>query len=273
MTLKTKNIGIPNLRKLSLLLLSVSLFQSCSTQDSFMVNTIGINFVLIDNGTFIMGETNNTPQNLEGSDWLTNGDWDEQPVHKVRISKRFYISETEVTIEQFRQFQPDYEGSEQYAPYASGISWYDAVAFCDWLSEKEGKSYRLPTEAEWEYIETYPNGKIKAVWKAGIGDDGRYLLHGTETWFYENGKKKWQADYDIGRKIGRETFWSPDGKKDWTWDCRENGTSVWTNWWPNGRKKTESTWYNFKCEGPATQWDKKGNTLHQVKFENGVSMD
>jgi len=32
------------------------------------------------------------------------------------------------------------------------VSWNDAVAFCDWLSRKEGKKYRLPTEAEWEYV-------------------------------------------------------------------------------------------------------------------------
>ncbi len=87
-----------------------------------------------------------------GSDRPSDGDYDEVPVHKVTITKSFLIGATEVTIEQFRQFRPDYKGDPYYAPYASGISWDDATAFCTWLSKKEGKPYRLPTEAEWEYV-------------------------------------------------------------------------------------------------------------------------
>src|SRR4051794_11381596 len=79
------------------------------------------------------------------------GDFDETPRHQVTISKPFLIGETEVTSEQFRQFRPGFKGSDAYSPYASGVSWYDAVAFCQWLSRKEGKTYRLPTEAEWEF--------------------------------------------------------------------------------------------------------------------------
>ncbi len=79
------------------------------------------------------------------------GDYDESPVHKVTITRPFPISVTEVTIEQYRRFRPGYAGDPYYAPYASGVSWNDAVAFTHWLSAKEGTPYRLPTEAEWEY--------------------------------------------------------------------------------------------------------------------------
>jgi hypothetical protein len=57
-----------------------------------------------------------------------------------------------VTIGQYRQFRPEFEGSDEHAPYATGVSWEDAMAFCRWLSTREGKRYRLPTEAEWEYV-------------------------------------------------------------------------------------------------------------------------
>ena len=121
-------------------------------------NTAGITLVPIQPGTFEMGvDSTPLPATITqapkgaGSDRLSDGDYDEVPVHKVTLAMAFLIGATEVTIEQFQQFRPDYKGDPYYAPYASGISWDDAKAYCDWLSKKEGKPYRLPTEAEWEY--------------------------------------------------------------------------------------------------------------------------
>jgi len=87
----------------------------------------------------------------ERQDETAKSDYDEVPRRRVTITKPFYISQTEVTISQFRQFKADYPGYDKFIPYASGVSWEDAAAFCKWLSDKEGRPYRLPTEAEWEY--------------------------------------------------------------------------------------------------------------------------
>ena len=77
----------------------------------------------------------------------------EEPVHTVRITRPFYMGVHEVTNAQFRRFRPDHsseylEGDDRPALF---VSWYDADAFCRWLSRKTGMAVRLPTEAQWEY--------------------------------------------------------------------------------------------------------------------------
>jgi len=131
-----------------------------SENDARFTNSIGIKMLRIEPGTFMMGaDSTPLPDDLAAIQGRTrkrleNGDYDETPRHEVTISRPFYISETEVTIEQFKKFRPEFPGFKaklNHHPYVSAISWYDAVAFCKWLSEKEAKPYRLPTEAEWEY--------------------------------------------------------------------------------------------------------------------------
>ena len=86
--------------------------------------------------------------------------WDESPVHRVTISQGFLISETEVTAEQFRQFKPDAPLNGKYAPYAAGVSWDDAVAFCAWLGKKEGRHYRLARTLNSPQVLTRPHPPI-----------------------------------------------------------------------------------------------------------------
>jgi formylglycine-generating enzyme required for sulfatase activity len=124
-----------------------------------MQNSLGIALVRVDPGSFEMGaDSTPLPKSLlAGANGVVydrtsaDGDYDEWPVHKVTITHAFWMSASEITAEQFRKFRPSYTGNPYYAPYANGVSWNDAAAFCKWLSEKEGKPYRLPTEAEWEF--------------------------------------------------------------------------------------------------------------------------
>ena len=125
---------------------------SRSEPPSSTVNSIGMKMVRIEPGSFRMGHDGPVPaERLGGPALFPRGDWDERPVHGVRITYPFHISELEVTEEQYRRFKPFFEGGREFPGSATGMSWDEAAMFCEWLSRKEGKTYRLPTEAEWEY--------------------------------------------------------------------------------------------------------------------------
>jgi len=122
-------------------------------------NSIGMKFVRIEPGTFTMGGLQKQlPKELAGRRHMRDGDPDEQPVHKVTISKPFYMGVYEVTNAQYEQFDPTHRYLRGKLGFSIEndeavvfINWNEAKAFCDWLSAREGHTYRLPTEAEWEY--------------------------------------------------------------------------------------------------------------------------
>lgn len=118
-------------------------------------NFLGMDFVKIEPGSFIMGNL----QEFAEDDIITKfAREDEKPIHKVTISESFYMAAAPVTNKQYEQFDPEhrkYRGRNGFSQNDHDavvfVSWYDANAFCNWLSDKDGKNYRLPTEAEWEY--------------------------------------------------------------------------------------------------------------------------
>jgi serine/threonine protein kinase len=107
-------------------------------------NSIGMEFIQVPAGDFMMGSV----AEEEGHEA------DEQR-HRVRITRSFAIGRTEVTQAQYKQVMgqlPSSNGTDlgENLP-AVGISRIDAIEFCRKLTELDGRHYRLPTEAEWEY--------------------------------------------------------------------------------------------------------------------------
>lgn len=140
------------------------------------------------------------------------------------------------------------------------------------LSDYTGEINELPGQeipgAVQQIIEKYPDGKpriVSAGWISKIG----FILHGKETWYYKNGTRQYEARFNKGAIVGMESYWGADGKLQWQRDHTPYGLTVWTRFWPNGQKKSESTWVGLMAHGPATTWDEDGNITHQGMFEKG----
>jgi len=90
----------------------------------------------------------------------SHGDFDEVPAHTVRITHAFAIGITQVSPAEYARFDPSYKSNPATPAYVAGVSWEQAMAYCRWLTQKTGKPWRLPTEAEWEYVARAGSTKI-----------------------------------------------------------------------------------------------------------------
>jgi formylglycine-generating enzyme required for sulfatase activity len=181
-------------------------------------NSLAMDLVLIPAGEFLMGSPD--------SDGDANDD--EKPQQQIRITRPFYLGTTEVTQGQWKAVMgtepwkaKSYvkEGSQYPATY---VSWDDAVEFCRKLSETEGETYRLPTEAEWEFA-----CRAGTTTKYHFGDSDGSL--GTHAWFDKNA---WDIDEKYSHEVAQKKA-NPWGLYDmhgnvWEW-CSDSYSSSHTN--------------------------------------------
>ena len=143
---------------------------------SFTANGVVFNMIKVEGGTFSMGAT---PE--QGSDI----DNDEKPVHQVTLSE-YYIGQTEVTQELWEAVtgsNPSYHKGNSKYPVES-VSWDDiANAFLPKLNELIGKTFTLPTEAQWEFAARGGNKskKFKYSGSNNVND---------VAWHYDNSNKQ-----------------------------------------------------------------------------------
>jgi formylglycine-generating enzyme required for sulfatase activity len=141
------------------------------------------NFIAIPKGAFLMG-----------SEYARN----EMPVHEVSINHDILMSKYQVTVEDYMLYS---QATGVEMPKEKHIhlgmdvpirrvTWLDAVAYCQWLSEREGKIVRLPSEAEWEYACRAGSNE-----KYFFGHDETLL--GEYAWYKENSKR---VTHKVGSK-------------------------------------------------------------------------
>ena len=211
-----------------------------------ITNSIGMKMVLIPPGEFMMGSTQEEVDQLLKEAKEKNYDhWyierlpAEAPRHRVRLTKPFYLGACDVTVGAFQRFVGDtgYKtDAEKDGNGGSGrdekggwvqkpefvwrnsgftqtdahpvvnVSWNDAAAFCQWLSRKEGKEYRLPTEAQWEYA-----CRAGSMTRYSFGDDDGSL--GKYAWYGGSGNKT----HPVGEK--KPNAWRLYDMHGNVWEC------------------------------------------------------
>jgi len=167
----------------------VTLSHDCNyEQQQPFTNSLGMTFVLIPAGTFMMGSPKDEPER-----------WDDETLHQVTLTKSYYMQTTEVTQGQWEAVMgsnPSYFSECGDNCPVEEVSWNDAQEFISKMNQRGEGTYRLPTEAEWEYAAragsttAFANGGIT---ETGCGHDPNLNAMG---WYCGNSDVTYSGCYD-----------------------------------------------------------------------------
>jgi len=207
-------------------LIATTIFSACKPvepknepkTETFTVDGVSFKMVEVKAGTFTMGYNAKDTAAFGGS----------INTHQVTLTNDYYVGQTTVTVGLFRKFieatgyKTEAETNGGAYVYVDGswqmksdakwnntyfvqtdnspvvcVSWNDAVAFCTWLSTKTGKTFRLLTEAEWEYA------------ARGGNQSKGYLYSGSDSindvaWYWKNWGEAEMKTHEVGKKQANE---------------------------------------------------------------------
>lgn len=187
--------------------------RSSKSIETFTVNGISFNMIYVEGGTFTMGAT---------PEQSSNAEYDEKPAHQVTLSD-YYIGETQVTQELWQTVMGSNPSECKGAKCPiERVSWKDCQKFIKKLNQLTGKTFRLPTEAEWEYVARGGNKSRGYIYSGSNNiDDVAWYISNSDDNTHPVGQK--QANelgiYDMTGNVGE---WCQDWYGDYSSDPQTN---------------------------------------------------
>ncbi|OAD19441.1 secreted protein containing Sulphatase-modifying factor [Candidatus Thiomargarita nelsonii] len=240
----------------------------------------GPEMVWIPAGSFKMGDMNVTVTSFQGG-----GDSDERPVHRVSITQRFAIGRYEVTFAEYDKFaeatgreKPNDRGWGRGNRPVINVSWDDAVAYTEWLSQQTGKQYRLPSEAEWEYAARA--GTTTKYWWGNTASH-EYANYGADSCCsgLAKGKDRWKYTAPVGSFASNPFGLYDTAGNVWEW-CADSwhGTykgaptdgQVWRGGDENYRVLRGGSWFNKPWVARQPRQGQLGRAVRQLRLSGGV---